>query len=530
MKRFALLLGMLISLQSYAIQRLQVEVKGDSVWMKCKNSVQTFYTPGYHSADSTLGVLTFDSVAVRLPELGRNNSCGQHDGIGLYHLTSGLVPEKFGDNLQVTFRASGKVIFCRGEIFREEAELEFPNLFTAREFPIFWADSTNYSVDYFPLNNLDTVRTVFIWTDSGKALLDSARILIAEAIREVGNYAPQFWHKHLQNWGGSHYTLTVMLGTPYIGLEHLNTPFAGVSKEYLPLLKPLIVHEMFHSFVGKSLMPASYVNLVGYHPTDALGFYEGLTTFISQRYTIFPVEFIQDLTYSWMRTDMSKGRDLIELSYVPGELESPYWNGRIFWIAMIGKINIDDWLEWMFEKKLIDRNIPISVSMDSIYTWLSDYKAGVGDYAQRIIHGEYYHDADSLLQYHGYRKTYLRDYSINYIGPYYWRDGKVGGYIYEGMDQYHLPLDYKFSCILSGSDSLSLGPNGDGMKLLRQFPDSLFSVLVTSSRGREVIKLSKNLYFPSGESYYFEGKIHFAQVPLARREETLKFWRQLVRQ
>ena len=405
-KQVVFLLGIFISLQSFAVQRLQVEVKGDSVWMQCEHSIQTFNTPGYHSVDSTLGALAPDSAEAKLPEISRGRSCGQFEGVGVYHLTSGLIPENFSDSIHVTFRAPGKVIFCQGKMYRGEGDIIFPNLFVGREFPIFWAHSTNYSVDFFPLNSLDTVRTVFIWTDSGRVLLDSARVVVAEAIREVGKYAPQFWHKHIQYWGGSQYTLTIMLGVPAVGLEHFNAPYVGIPRGWFFIMKDLTIHELFHSLVGKDLMPASYFKFVGYHPTDVLGFYEGLTTLIGERYLEFPAGIQWRLAHALAMANMSTERDLIKLSYVPGELESPYWNGRLYWTAMAEIIDIDDWLSWLFESKLINRDVPVPIMMDSIYTWLNEFKPGCGDYAKKVIAGEYYHDADSLLQYHGYRKVY----------------------------------------------------------------------------------------------------------------------------
>ena len=196
-KNFAILLFIFLSSQ-VSLEELNINVisdsifvTGDSISSNGDSLTKVVFTPGIHVSDSTCEIFGTGASA-KLPDDFDFSATGQL-GVGFYHLTSGPVPANFEDSLRVTFVALGKTIFCQGREFHSEAIIAFPDFFTAREFPFFWADPGQFEVETYQMNGLDSVKVVFIWSDSsGQALLDTAKTIASAAVEEVGKFAPKF--------------------------------------------------------------------------------------------------------------------------------------------------------------------------------------------------------------------------------------------------------------------------------------------------------------------------------------------------
>lgn len=516
-----------------ALQRLSITVVGDSIFVSGDSLARVYFTPGIHHPDST-GEIFGASTRAKLPA-DFDLSAASKSSAGFYHLTSGPVPVDFDDSLRVIFRVSGKIIFCRGREFHSEAIIAFPDFFTAREFPFFWADSGQFEVETYQMNGLDSVKVVFIWSDSsGQALLDTAKTIASAAIEEVGKFAPNFWHCHIQNWGGGKYMLTVFLGIGhgYEGLEHFSSPFVVVP-DWLQKAEDTVVHEMFHSLVGKALMPTEYIqSRDDYIPTDVLWFYEGLTELVGNRYTLFPNPFSFYLNRHVLQDILVPESDLRRLSRESSKEKRGYiyYNkGYLLFLCLASQINLDDWLRWLFEEELNGRQIPVPTTSDSVVHWLNKYQPGAGDYLEELLPGGYGQIADSLLYYYGFREVCLKDWSNDYIGPYHHQ----GIYVFSDLDTLGLEANkFKFVCVISPEgDSLQVYPEDQpGWKLISTHPDSLFDFVIEKDDSTRVtVRLSKNIHLPNGECFTVFLRHHMAQIPLVRRRGSLEFLRQIIR-
>ncbi len=480
-----------------------------------------YFTIGHHQPDSCLK-LTPDKYQViyngYLPLMQRNNPSGyfpaDYQGrVGFYHISSGVVPANLQGSLRLNFFVPQKSVLIKGKVFREKGSVTFKNYFEAREFPLFWFDDDKYQVELVPINRLDTIQVVYAWADfGGFSLLDTVRQSIFQAINIVGKVAPYFWHKYIQRWGNvGKYTLMVFLGAPPLGLEHFSSPLIGVNHNYLYTVTELAIHEMLHSFVGKATMPKEYLSADGkFYPTDALGYYEGLVSYLADR--LLPTEmFANILAWNVSNAKVVAENDLRTVSLTDRKHESYYFKGYLFWFALNSKFDfIDSWLRWLFEEKLIRRSIPVPINMDSVLTWLDEYDHRIGNYASNIISGEYIQIADSLLTANGFEPIYFKNdssYCWAYIGPYpLYQSGVV-----LPVDTFNIQRGVVPIKVITKNDTLPLflatkekGVSA-GQKLMEQYPDSVFTVIM--SNGLKV-KTSKNAYFPDGTDYFMRGKIN----------------------
>lgn len=581
---YGFLLALAVFSQSIAGDLRLTFFQDKFVTVVCPQGKQTFFTIGHHSPDSTFGVIDGDSVTLTLGDFGRQNTSAHYKSLVIYNPTSALVPSDSGP-VNLIVKASERLLFYQGRLYQNFFKVSVPNNFVLREFPIVICEKNKFFAAKYPLNQTDSVKVFFFWADSaGKALLPFAQTRVKSAVAEIGKIAPSFWHKNLQHWAGVDYSLVVFLGTNYIGLEHFNCPYVGLSKRYLYSLEELAYHEMLHSFLGKSIMPETYMMNESFHPTDVLWWYEGLTSLLGNRFYKFRPDFVRDLTWRVSRANFGKLFDLREVSLRDRKEEGYYEKGMMFWISIWEKIDLEKWLSWLFEIKLKNRKVPIPANSDSIFFWLNEYKPGVGDYARELAKGSYLDSAEKILEFNGWRRLLFKDsdYNNSYIGPYYY----AGGYKFY-IDTLGIPLDYKFVGIIDEkNDTIPFfGSGNSGYKRMMAKPDSIFRVIMkwgkvskviyldkfsldslkdkvqftrlviakkelkidnkqvisffrvypdTAIKVRieyykveKVLLLKKNMYFPNGKPFFWQGDVHFGKIPLKRREKALSFWRKL---
>ncbi len=506
-------------------QQLYVGINNDINQVEVINIIYDAYQPhftiGHHQPDSCLKLTTDKYRIIYQGNLGlmkREKPSGyfpaKYDGrVGVYHISSGVVPADLQDSLHLNFFIPQKSVLIKGKIFREKGTITFKDYFEAREFPFFWFDTDKYRTELTPLNHLDTIQIVYAWVDSsGFSLLDTVRNSLLQAINTIGKIAPHFWHKHIQHWGKiEKYTLMVFLGTPPLGLEHFSSPLIGINWDYLYTTTELTIHEMLHSFIGKATIPREY--LVGdgkFYSTDVLGYYEGLVSYLADR--MLPKEkFASILAWNVSNAKMFNENDLRAVSLTDKKYESYYFKGYLFWLVLNSKFDfIDNWIKWLFEEKLTNRSIPVPTNMDSVLTWLSEYDHRIGNYASAIISGEYMQIADSLLTANGFEPLYFKNdssYCWAYIGPYpLYQSGMV-----LPVDTFNIQHGVIPVKVVAKNDTfplfLATKEKGwsAGQKLMEQHPDSVFTVIM--SNGVKV-KTSKNVYFPDGTDYFMNGKIN----------------------
>ncbi len=483
------------------------------------------FTVGHHRPDSTLTFICQQNLCqANLPAFTRLKTAGYFfDGeMGIYHLSAGAVPTNVSDSLILNFYVPGKSVLLKGKIFAQQGKISFDNYFTAREFPLFWFVPDKYQVELVAINELDTIQVVYAWADSiGLALLDTVSKITSQTIKKIGKVAPLFWHKHLSKWEGATYTLIVFLNAPPVGLEHFNSPFVGINPNYLNLTADVITHELLHSLIGKATMPLAYLQADGrFRPTDALGYYEGLTVYLTQRFLPWQT-FVRNLGWIVSNAKLLMENDLRIVSLTDKKYESYYFKGYLFWFVLNSKFNfIDDWIKWLFEKKLINRSIPVPTNMDSVLTWLSEYDRKIGDCAVEIISGKYMQIADLLLAENGWQPIYFKDdpsYSWAYIGPY---PLYQGGMVLP-IDTLNIPAGTTPKYLLTASGGkleLKLPRQGKltlGMKIITASPDSVVTIIMSNG---DTVQTSKNPKFSDGSDYFISGKINL-------NKNNRHFWR-----
>lgn len=511
------------------VSQMTIELSGDSLFIQITGeAITTSFTPGKHFIDSssTLFVERNGIYKAEIPTIQRFFSFGQDKGMGFYHFTAGPFPSNYTDSLEVVFMAPGKTIFCKGQVFLEEVKLNFSNMFVAREFPICWAPLDSFN--FFSDSNF-----VFFWGDSsGRAMLDGAKDIATTCSGIVPNLAPNFWEKRITHWQGAKYCTAVFLGTTQsYGLEHFNSPLVCVPPRSLDRLDNQIIHEMFHSFVGKAVMPTNYTDIFG-GKTYTLGVYEGLTSFIEAEYTAKNLDDLADVIAMHLSAAKAEKRGLIKTSAdARNNRGSEYYSqGFLFWLVMSQSVNIDSWTNWVFEQKLIDDALPKPIELLDIFYWLDKYQSESGDYAMKIYDKEYLAIAESLVYKNGFEPMLFdsSSYFPYYFGPYHVGDPP---YTFTAIDTLGL-LNLHPEYVLVEGDSLKMGWYGPGTKLVNQYPDSVFQVVFSyGPKNDKFITLSgrKRTSFPDGSRFFFQGKINLEKMDLNRRKEAEKFWQGLLK-
>lgn len=496
------------------------------------------FTPGNHSPDSSLSFSQQKKVSLgtswvaAMPKMQRGFSSGMvNNGHGpvIYNISSGPNPADLTASLKVSVNIpKGKDLFFHGRIssgsqktdsnFRVVTE-NFSDYFIAREFPIILLDQGKYLTRYSKLNDLDSLKVVYSWADKpGQAKLLEAFAAVDSAVKHIGRLAPNYWHKYITNFDGVEFTYLYVIGDIVTGLESCGSPYSITGPQFIS--EEAVYHTLLHTLLGKFCMPKEYMEDDGhYHPSDALWFYEGLTTFMSLRFSSGDLDdFANKLAGNLYRAKLALNIiDLGDLAH-DQKFESWYAKGYLSWLPLqwIG-LDAEALVSWLFEKKLIDIGRSYIQSAEVI-DWIHEFNPIAGELASKNYQGAYLPEAWRILAEAGWSPSPLKEsprWYKYYLGPYPIKPGvrlPTDNYpILSGYPEYLITADSKF--LVEAED------NDEALKLFKSQPDKSF--LIEFSSG-EKLMLKDNLTFTDGTPYFMFGKI---KSDLSQKQKD--FWHKL---
>ena len=469
-------------------------------------TVSPGFTPGNHHGDKFLFFKKrHNRYQAMLPDFQRGMSSGKFGSI-IYQISSGVIPAKLSAPLTIKISIpSGKVLVWGGKIWRgKRARLSFPSYFVAREFPIILINKGKYLVRATPFNRVDHMDVVYAWDDSsGKAALTGAFQAVDTAAANIGEFAPTYWHRYIQDYNGRRYLLTYFITAKPIvtGLEHYNSPYIITTPKYIR--EDGVFHTLFHSLVGKAIIPRAYRYFDGgYQTSDILGLYEGLTTYLSTRYVRnnFASVLSAMLYRARLRPDLS---DLRMIGF-DQEWESYYSKAYLFWLYLEENgLNVELFSKWLFSIRLINQTFPVQAEWPDLIGWLNSYDKRIGQLAERSSRGAYLDAAFRILREKGWQPIPLKDmpawYDL-YIGPYSVRPGRpqLPTDIYPATSAYPAYL-------LTGDSKLKIEPDRDNaaLRMIKDHPDSLFNIEFSDG----IIRQIRDKLSLGGEPYFMDGTI-----------------------
>ena len=493
------------------------------------------FTPGNHGIDTSVFLIQMSPgiYSGNLLDFQRGFGSGfiGDQNIIIYHLSSGIVPADMSKPVVVQVVVpTGKHLIYHGQIWREGiAEVAFSDYFVAREFPLELVDQDKYIVRWSKFNRVDSLMAVYCWVDSlGKSKLEEAFAAVDSGAAYVGGLIPDFWHRFIINYDGVGYVLTYIINNKVVtGLEHFNAPYSITVPSYIRA--DGVCHTLFHSVFGKALMPKEYLSLDGkYHESDAMFLYEGLVTFLSLRYAD---NFSVSLAAMIYRAKLSPVNNNLRNIGRDHQFESYYAKGYLNWVDWQSKgLNIDLLVKYLCSIKLIlSEKVPIAIDYDLVIKWIADYNRMLGLHSDYLsldnLNGGYLQSAFKSLEDKGLElipTNKIAQWDTAYVGPY-----PIKGI---GPRQPMLPID-GYPILPPGARPVYLidgqakkieinpGKDNEALRLLFQFPDSLF--MVGFSDG-SVIGLKKNLYFSDGTRHFM-----YSQLDSAKYYENQGYWDRL---
>lgn len=467
------------------------------------------FTPGNHHPDKSLiFTKTGNTFKALLPIFQRGLSSGRLASAVIYHISSGPVPTRLCRPLSVTVQIpKGKVLIWHGKIWHgRQATLKFPSYFVAREFPIILVPNDKYLVRTSDFNRIDNLTGVYVWEDSaGKSALTSAFQAVDSAAYAIGDLAPGYWHSHIENYNHSPYLLTVFITSERVltGLEHYNSPYVVAPPQLIR--EDGVYHTLLHSLIGKALIPEAYTLTDGHYlPADILGLYEGLTTYLSERYVRqnFPA-YLSALIYrAKLRPEWD---DLRSISF-DTEYESYYGKGYLFWIYLQSEgLNVDLFTRWLFSLRLSQTRFPVRVDWSKLVDWLSEYDKRIGRLAADCVSGSYIEKGFNALENNGWKPIPVWEvpYWYNfYIGPFAVKPGglQLPTDQFSATDAFPLYLYYGGKRLLISPDS-----GNPALQLIKSHPDSSYEIEFSDGFMRRV---PNKLRFLDGSPYFMQGTIN----------------------
>ncbi len=506
------------------------------------------FTPGNHGPDTSITLINSGRgiYAGELLKFKRGFGSGiiGNGNVIIYHLSSGFVPANLYRPIVVRIDIpSGKDLVYHGQVWQEGVtEVEFPDFFAAREFPIILVEEDKYLVRSSRLNRVDSMLVVYCWVDSlTHSKLREAFAAVDSAALRIGELAPSFWHKFINNYGSVPYVFTYIINNEVItGLEHFNAPYSVTVPFYIRM--DGAYHTLLHSLIGKALMPKEYLAADGkYHQSDVMFLYEGLVTFLSMKHADnFPAS-LAGLIY---KAELFPAYDSLKNIGLDHQFESYYAKGYLNWLDWQNKgLNVELMIKyWLSIKLILSEKVPVAVDYETVIKWVADYDKMLGHSSPYLLpsnlNGGYVESAFKTFEDKG-----LQIIPMNQVAR--WDTAYIGPYPINGISpkQPMLPVDnYPILetgvrpayLILSGGQRIPIGPEKDNpaLKILRQFPDSLFPVVFSDS---SVIKLTKNLYFSRGkgniryfmhsnldDSSYYKNKDYWDSINVNLRKEKAK--------
>ncbi|MFA4818754.1 MAG: hypothetical protein WC621_02850 [Patescibacteria group bacterium] len=520
----------LAAINIFGQNRMLVSFTDNTVTVKLttKNVAFPQFTTGNHWIDTSL---TFKKVKsktyqARLFPFKRESGSGKIGKSIIFHISSGPVPKNMNQKLSVTVNIpKGVDLFWYGKMWTgKQAKVCFPNYDTGREFPMYLLEKDKYQIKPSALNKVDSITVVYCWQDSlTHSKLNDVMAATDKAIANIGQVAPTYWHKRVQNYGGAKYGLIHYISEPMFGLEHFNSPYVVTSFYYHNLAEQGVFHEVMHSLWGRSIGAKEYaMSDRRFHTSNSIALIEGLVTFLAMKYTP------QDYFAGWLsimayRAKLAQNCNNLRLNpFCDSKFETAYNKGYMFWLFLQENgLNIDLFTSWLFQIKLINKPFPVKIEFNDIICWLKEFNKKIGELADKSCQGKYLNKAFDMLQANGWKPLPISQVP-------YWYDSYIGPYPIAGVTS-KTPIlpndDYPtlaagvyptYLVTATGKLKINLEKDNPAVKLLKQFPDSLF--MVEFSNG-QLIKLKNKLKFSDGTEYFMHGTIDYNKNPA--------FWRRL---
>lgn len=526
MKRIIVLCMFLVATFSVAQNRMSVSFTDSSVVIKIKGKVTT---PGFAPDMHHPFELQFKKIGnvyeALLPDVDRKTLAGKLGASVIYQISTGVFPAKLDKPLKILISIpKGKDLIWGCQVWSgDKAELSFANYFQAREYPIVLVTKGKYLVRTSRFNRIDSLSVAYVYDDSlSQSSLPRAFTAVDTAALHFGLFAPTYLEKYVMRYpagaGKKKYVLVYFITNRKIvtGSEHYNQPLIITPPSFIR--EDGIFHTLFHSLVGKSIIPTAYMRSSGHYcPADALGMYEGLTTYISYKHVKenFAV-WLSALVYrAKLRADLKDLR-VISLDF---EGESYYGKGYLFWFYLEANgLNVELFSKWLFTIYLINKPFPVQFEWSDVISWLKVYDKRIGYLAEDVYQGDYLDKAFQALKDKGWKPipVYQIPYWYDlYIGPY----AVTPGGVQLPTDNYPVTTAYPAYLINQDGSKIKIEPKKDNPALMfiKAHPDSSFQIEFSDGAVKNV---PNKIKFADGTPYFMHGEINVDA-------SNIKFWQKI---
>ena len=371
---------------SYSQSRMVISFTDSSVVVGIKGRVIVpGFAPDMHHPFELQFRKNGNSYEASLPDFQRGVSAGKFGSI-IYQISAGVVPDNLDKPLTITVSVpEGKVLIWGCRTWREgKAQLTFSDYFQAREFPIILVDRDKYLMRSSRFNQIDSLNVIYVWEDSlTYAALPLAFQIVDTAAFNFGHFAPAYLDKYVLRYFSpskkqkKNYLLVYFItNRPIVtGSEHYNQPFVITMPRYIK--EDGVSHTLFHTLFGKSIIPKAYVLPSGhYFPANSLALYEGLTTYLANRYVRdnFSAALSALIYRAKLRTDL----DIEDIS-LDSKFESYYGKGYLFWLYLEANgLDVVLFSKRLFDVYLINSPFPYLTDWRDIIGWLKLYDERIG--------------------------------------------------------------------------------------------------------------------------------------------------------
>jgi len=460
-----------------------------------------------------------------LSDVDRKALAGKLGASIIYQISVGVVPAKLDKPLRISVSIpKGKDLIWGCRVWSgNKAELYFSDYFQAREFPIILVSKDKYLVRTSRFNRIDSLSVAYIYDDSlSQAALPRAFTAVDTAALDFGYFAPTYLDKYVMKYfssaGKKKYFLVYFITNRKIvtGAEHYNQPLIITPSSFIR--EDGIFHTLFHSLVGKSIIPTAYMRSSGrYAPADALGIYEGLTTYISYKHVKENfAAWLSALVYrAKLRADLQDLRE-ISLDFAG---ESYYGKGYLFWFYLEANgLNVELFSKWLFAIYLINKPFPVQFAWPDVISWLKIYDKRIGYLAEDAYKGDYLDKAFQVLKDKGWKPipVYQIPYWYDlYIGPY----AVTPGGVQLPSDNYPVTTAYPAYLLNQDGSKIKIEPQKENPALMfiKAHPDSSFQIEFSDG---VVINVPNKLRFADGTEYFMHGEINI-------NASNIKFWQKI---
>lgn len=519
-----LLVILMISSALLAQGNMSVFMTDNLIGLKISGPVvKTNFTPGADHGNTSVfngDTLSFkkegDIYSTTFSDFSRGMAAGKIQDVSLYNFSAGYVPRDLRKPLhtRVSFSKGKTLIWC-GESFTTQVEQNFSSYFVAREFPLVLVPTGKYIKRVSHFTKRDSMNVFYVWEDSlTKAVLPTAFGVVDSAADIIGRIFPKYLRKII-NYGGHGYSLVIIINKKIVtALEHFNAPYIVTVPQYITVGG--VLHTLLHSFIGKSVIPSEYMRPDGkFYPSDALGFYEGLVTFLSLKYER---NFSARLAGTIFRAKINpECSDLTKVSVCGAGLEKWYADGYLFclYLQSLG-LNMEEFTHWLYEDELFLRPVfPIQIHWSDVLGWLSKYNPEIGKVASEVYKGDYISLAFDTLKVRGWSPIPVwkipRWYDF-YIGPY---PLDPNGVVLP-TDNY--PAGHPMYLLNAGKKMhLKAETSNPALMLIKSHPDSIFNIEFSDGSKREVENKVK----------FSDGSWYSMHCIIGINESNKRFWHEL---